>query len=232
MNVYTSADKDIQFGGLLDTFYQATCCPRMDFSRPFVPIHDSVTDYKTTGFIYGEDYQSVRQIIHRYTAVKPVNATFTGPNLNIYPGTGAVSLKGFNGLTLFGLLYRFYRGEIRYKVVHQTSNAANSAFYVTDGAYIYAGSSISSTTNPVNEIAIPHYKRELILDTSSADSRVLTNNGANSETMAMYAAGDDFSFSFIHPPPPGTFSTYPLTGSGYVFAGNQGLSNFLAGGIP
>jgi len=224
LDVYTSAASDFKLDGLLDICYTATSCPRNEFAHDFEAFHPSVTGYSTTNLLFGEQYNTLRQVVHRYQPIQPKNSTVANVT-SVYPGTGNVATGVYTGLCKFGLLYRFYRGSLRFKFVHRTSSVRNSNIFVQDGVsvYSYAGTVISSTTNPVNEIEVPYYSQRLMQDTSTNDVRTLVGGDV---TYVMSAAGDDFSFSFIHPPPAGNFTPSPASG-GNVFSGNLGLQNFL-----
>lgn len=230
INVYTSASGDIEFGGLLEKYYQATSCPRNDFSKDFEPFHPSLLSYEQENYLFGEKYESVRHIVHRYTPVSGINTTGHGNIISAYYGNGNLTTKLYTGLQLWGLLYRFWRGSLRFKYVHQTSNATNMNVFVTDGVTpngTFSGTSVNSTTNPVNEIEVPYYWPVLFQDTSGYDNRALICT-ATLKTFLMTSAGDDFSFMFIHPPPPGSFVVPPVVGT-VQSSGNLGLSNFLDG---
>jgi hypothetical protein len=207
MNVYTSASDDIEFRLLQDVMFQTNSCPRNDFSKSFPPFHDSITSYGTTGLICGEKYTSVREVIHKYSAVCDV-MTYTGGIVAVYNGTGNIAKNVYNGVEMLGLVYCFHRGGRRFKFIPQDPSGTNVFIVSADDALIgtqqlfVKGVAISCSVNPVVEIDVPYNSRKLFEFNNVVSGGYLYGGTKTNNFYQLDAASDDFSFHFICPPPP------------------------------
>lgn len=223
-NVYTAAANDIEFGGLVEQFFETQSCPRADFAQVFPPFHESMLSYSPVNMLYGEKYTTLRQVIHKYQAIAAVGY-YNNYKQAVYGGGGNVKLGWYTGLELIGNAFHFWRGSIRYKIV--TPGLNPTGMWVTKGTKILSGTAIASTVNQVQEIEVPYYYNQLYLDTSDYSDIVLNFNATYSiENPLSYmfsAAGDDFSFHFqCFPRPDLGFEPAPTAG-GIPVAGFSGI---------
>lgn len=200
INVYKAGSDDFRFGGLKDFIVQPQSNPRKDFSKPFQPIHESVTEYGHQGIVWGEEYTSLREVVHRYV---PVRATVANPAVvPAYMVEGTYIPNEFNGMEAIGLIYRFWRGSVRYKLI-QRDNVNRMVLYSYDFGKYYGGTSISSGMNPLVEVSLPYYTnvafRSTSFDSAFTDRGILPDKRGGQYVFK--AAGDDFSFLFLTPPP-------------------------------
>lgn len=221
INVYKAGDSDIRFYGLKEMRYAAssetwiaTSNPRADFAKPFQPLHPTFTGYSQNGFVCGEEYKSVRDIVHRYHAKR---SPALGGTVSVYEGGGSLGTKSYIGVELWGLVYKYWRGSIRMK--HMQKDGTMGCTYMTyNGVTNFVGPALSCSTNPVIEYEAPYYDNRLMLPTTDA-SPITVKSSSVYARYIMSAAGDDFSFHFITPPPPGYITTVP---------GTQGLQGLFA----
>jgi len=212
LNVYKAAGSDFRFGGLKEKVFTVQSNPRADFAAVFEPFEPSMTGYVHDGLLYGEEYKTLREVVHRYCAVKQ---TATDTSVPAYDGRGNFAANKFCGLQLFGLMFRFFRGSTRFKIVNKTPTKLMSCYLSdSDQSATYYGTGITSSTNPLLEIEAPYYTNNAFLDTTpySNDGRVV--NFAATDSFLFTAAGDDFSFHFLRGPPVGTFESTLPAGSG------------------
>lgn len=225
---YRAAAEDNQWGGLKDTLLIQSN-PREDFGKVFEAFHPDITSYQHEGLIFGENYTTLRQVLHRYNPdAKTTNDTTEG-SLLVYQTNGykTGSYKVYTGLEKIGMLYAFWRGSIRLKVARY-GNVTNSTCIIVGGpSGIYAGTSISTDTNPVIELAVPYYSDKAFtfthINQPSVNKPYLVSKPSQTSANTQYlfkAAGDDFSFHFLVPLNTWIISApYELT-PGY---GTQGL---------
>lgn len=202
-NTYSAAASDLQFGGLKDIQFVAQSCPRNDFAKDFEPFHVSMTGFEHENLLYGEKYESVRHIIHRYSALAPVSAMQY--SVNHYSGRGSIVTGTYAGMEILGLVYNFWRGSTRVKLI-TLPNAMQSAIIYSQTNSVLKGTAISSTANPLIEIELPYYFNTLYASTRSTTTQRAEAGNATHPMFVLKAAGDDFSFHFIRPPPLGTFA--------------------------
>jgi len=200
LNVYKALASDVQFGGLTDFIVEPQSNPRKDFTMDFEPIHPSISSYEHKGLIWGEMYTSLREVIHRYY---PYAVASTTAPLPWYRSTGSLGTNIFYGLEAIGLLYRFFRGSVRWKLLQKDNvNRVALSTYSSTSSGAFQGFSMSSTVNPLCELATPFYVSTLFVSTSTPQTGgrgvFADRRGGQYE---FKAAGDDFSFHFLSPPP-------------------------------
>jgi len=217
INVYKSAASDFRLAGYREYTFTPTCNPRADFAVEFPPFTDDMTAYKCEGLLFGEEYTTVREIVHRYQP----QAVTSGNFQTWRPAThGTICM----GMTLWGLLYRFHRGSLRFKLLSRDYRYIECA-YLSTLTGSYPGAYLSCPTNPLLEFEVPYYSSMLFESTDvSSTKNILTSTTA--PKYLLDAAGDDFSFHFIRPPPVGALSL-PDTSHGTI-----GLANWLSGATP
>jgi len=203
INCYVSAAEDFQVGGYKETEFTKQSCPRQDFTKPFEPFHQSFTSFEHSGFVFGEKYKSVRHMVHKYQAINIKNSATEA----VYAGTGNVSGNKYIGLECLGLSYAFWRGSVRIKAA--TNSGSRMTIVVknstTNSSYVGGGFTVPNN-NPVAEIDVPYYERNLYLRTNQSSKLQYIVGEGNQNAFVLKAAGDDFSFHFIQPPPLGTYS--------------------------
>jgi hypothetical protein len=235
LNVYKAADSDMQFGVLIQKEYVVTSVrgnllrprvelqsnPRADFRKPFQPIQESISAYDHTGYVWGERYTTLREIVHRY---QPCESLVAGQPALVYYANGSPSAaKTYYGVEMWGLLYNYWRGSMRIKMLQKTYTATGVGYYKTP-TYFPAGLVLSSSVNPYLDGEFPYYRPTLFSPTTSSTA----SDGYSFVTdslVARYplkAAGDDFSFHFIHLPPTGSLNDIGAT------HGNRGLVTWLS----
>jgi len=180
--------------------------PRDDFLKDFPSIVPGGTGYDPGNFTMGEEYTSVRQIIHRYHQYYNV-ATQT---VQLYESNKKrTSGQLVLGIELLGLFYRFWRGSINVRFFSRTANTSGNIYFTTPSGERIQGTFVSNAYQLANlEGSVPYYTNVLFRDNNDL------NNGPDQITINMPAAaattgqrfmsksaGDDFSFHFLYPPP-------------------------------
>lgn len=201
-NVYTAGANDVEFGGLVENFmttnvgFEPHSCPVADFAQDFEPFHPTMLSYSPVNVIYGEKYTTIRQMVHKYQALCALNVVNYA--VRSYNGGGNVGLGYWTGLEMIGLIYHFWRGSTRFKII--TPGLNPTALWVTRDTKVLSGCSVASTVNQVMEIEIPYYEQVFYQDT--ADYSLTQVNFTSDydptwpQSYIFSAAGDDFSFHF------------------------------------
>jgi hypothetical protein len=200
LNVYKAGDSDFRFGAPMETTFTTQSNPRYDFVEPFEPIHPSMTGYTQEGFLFGEEFTTLRELVHRYHATRKWSGGGTDPVWDTTPITGTTYL----GLEKFGMMYRFRRGSIRLKLFYSEVAVPTRAAYLTFGANAaIQGFTLSSRNNPVVEVEAPWYSN-LLFDTTGPQTQnyrlVLSGTGTILSPVVSRAGGDDFSLHFLRLP--------------------------------
>jgi len=228
---YKAAASDFTWGGYLDTVILQSN-PRADFSRDFDAFHSSITGYSEKGLLYGEQYRTFREIIHRYSPdCSPFTSTVT-PALLAYQVNGYYNLDHshsvYPGLEKIGKFFLFRRGSIRLKIAQYGTNIYPRCLITGAPSTLYSGTAISSVTNPVVELEVPWYSDKAFgaNNTYAAQEdiayRVSTRLSVptDDDVYVFKSAGDDFSFHFL----------VPMLGD-IVPAGYPGMGNFGTAGL-
>lgn len=223
LNLYKAAAPDFRVACYMENQFTPQSNPREDFAKEFAPIHPSVKGYMTQNLVCGEEYTTIREIIHRYAAYRVIDSTVQGVYEKTVVGSPRV------GLELLGMLFRFWRGSIRVKTFNNAP-AFGAAAIVLDGLYV-AGTAIENTNLPQLEFEIPYYTNALFNHTSiqndnntvqfRAATSLVSAPGSPTNSYFMKAAGDDFSFHFLCAPPVGFLA--PAASGFYL----QGFLNFM-----
>lgn len=203
LTVYRAAASDFELYGYKDVNVQLNCNPRADFAQDFPFIHASMSHYSTDGYIFGEKYTTVREIIHRYHNRGVTPQTF--PTYRGFTATNAL----VTGIEMFGLMYFFERGSMRFKHVQNDARYIISA-YMQDTSLLTPifGAYLSSPSNPILEYEVPYYDRNLFRTTGTNSNITIVAGGRPSWLLA--AAGDDFSFIFLRLPPNSSVINSPV----------------------
>lgn len=205
LNVYKAGGSDFRFGVLREMEFQVQSNPRKDFTNNFDPLHPSMTGYIPENIIYGEEYTTLREILHRFYAYGTTNDAFCP----LYRGVGTAAVNVYTGVELFGLLYRFWRGSMRWKFIQKDTNVRIFLPYLNGinpaGSTKLVSAVMSSSANPVAECSLPYYSNLLFHTTRPAgdiDMGVWSDiRPGQYETKSV---GDDFSFHYLCGPPAGT----------------------------
>jgi len=218
INVYKAAASDFRVGGLMDMQFVPTSNPRQDFAQTFLPFHPSMTGYVPDNIVYPETYTSVREIVHRMY-----------PYYQIAGNTGFKCWQGLSstiiGKELWGMIYMFRRGSIRVKAMKRVATLTNTyntsaliaeRYDITPRIYL-PGLDVGWSSRPFMECEIPWYSHFLYSSTTTETGpQYLVVPTVPTEYYLMCSAcGDDFSFHFLIPPPPGTLSE---TGTAYGYS--------------
>jgi hypothetical protein len=208
LNVYVAAADDFEFYGL--TSFNIQSNPRADFSKPFSPIHESVKGYKQEGIIYGEKYESIREVIHRYQCDGAWDLVQT-PAIN---PMNLLTTTTSTGLVAVSYLFAFWRGSIRYKVLDDSNTPRSVAVQKpSTNSQTFYGTTLNTNVNPILEFTVPYYNDRAFQNSyvnSQADAfldnrRIMVSGSSlyttKDQVLLFSAAGDDFSFSFLRPLP-------------------------------
>jgi hypothetical protein len=249
-NVYTAAAADFRLRVLQDVAFQVESSPRNDFAQDFPFFYEKFSGYECTGLVCGEEYTHLRQVLHRYHALMPTADLSIGNLVSVYNSAGNLAVRNatstppitpiYGGVVKFGLVYSFYRGSMRYRFLPYTNTDSSGAIITTVAIYssqnstlgpMTSGFSATNLIKPVLDIDVPYNDNLLFRPTKSTTPVGGTIFlGTNGKYYMFEAAGDDFSFHFISPPPMpasitnGGFVT-PSNGDNGLF-GLQGLGNF------
>lgn len=221
INVYKAGASDYQFGAQREVRYNTgftvQSCPREDFASSFEFLSDDMTYYGHKGLVCGEHFTTLREMIHRFHA-------YNSFDTNSQPVYSQSSLRG---VEVFGWLYLYRRGSMRFKVLQ--SKPSINCVYIKDGSDELLGTTLSCEPNPVIDFEVPFYTDKLFLplrvDIDPMNllfSYKQDTPGINTSQFIMKAVGDDFSFHFLVPPPNGA-----LVRDGSTTAGLPGLALFL-----
>jgi hypothetical protein len=207
--------------------------PRADFNAPFNMIHDQLSGYQTKNLCSGEDFESIRDLIHRYY---PYGGISPGYEREPYDLTGATTNR--THLEYWGEIFAFFRGSCNVKLISKNPHVIQSVRLVDLRNQELYGTNISCEPNPVLEFNVPNINRFLFNSTSTGDGQITrqlaysyggTQNTDGSNRWLLEAAGDDFSFHFIIPP------CYTATGGYDVLpppGGFEAFSDYLAPNGP
>mgnify|MGYP003571892339 FL=1 len=192
INTYKSGDNDFRFGAQAEVTWTLQSNPRLDFEREFQPFHPSFTSYMQEGLLFGEDFDTLRQLMHRNYAT---SSTSTG-KLNMW---NIPSSPVLYGPEKFGALFRFYRGSVRWKIYPKSGNIQTLAACLQIGTTNLQGYTMSSGTNPVIEVEAPYYNDATFKSTDFTDSnyKLLFSDPSGENVFASKSLGDDFSFHFM-----------------------------------
>jgi len=204
-----------------DMDYEPESNPRLDFCSDFQPIHPSITGYEHSGLIYGEEIKNYRDFVHRYC---PIRLQTGDTYFSTYEGHGNIGTNGFAGLEMYGLIFRFWRGSIRFKIIQPDSKIRAVEHADTVSTHVFSGTTLSSTVNPLLEFEAPFYYDRLFHETGDDSTNVIRFSGT-SDAYLLKAGGDDFSFHFLVPPP---IYDYPFS-TNY---GLEGLMSWLTTTVP
>lgn len=203
------------------TEYEPHSNPRVDFSKPFEPIHPSVRGFEHDGLIMGEQIRSYRDFVHRYCPIRAIDPL---ADTSVYEGRGNFGPYGYLGLEMYGLIYQFWRGSIRFKLM-QFNNDLNSVAVMHEPMGVaVSGTTLSSGVNPLLEFEVPFYSPVMFRHTGDEAPLNLRGSGVH-DMYLLKAGGDDFSFHFLCPPP--TYNV-PFNNN----CGITGLAAFLTNNQP
>lgn len=214
LNVYKAGADDFKFGCLRNCEYTPQSNPRQDFASEFEFLHPKMTKYMPNNVVMGEEYTTLREIIHRFL---PYYVPASTEKLYALPINGTPSC----GLEMIGFLFRFWRGSIRVKYLQKNNNP--SCAVVKYGNYQIAGAAVSNAVTPNVELDVPFYNPMAFEQTHQSFTYTgEVTVGKNTEKFLFKAGGDDFSFHFLKMPPPGAFTT-PSS-----LRGSQGVISFYS----
>jgi hypothetical protein len=226
INIYKAGGSDYRFGGLQERRYLFQSNPRADFEKEFPYLHESMTTYLQDRIVFGEEYKSVRDVLHRYQ-----------PDLQVQSDTD-IAVWPANGNSLFGYkfwtgMYAFWRGSLRYKIISKETEKMKMAYFITSSGNEYLGTTIASSINPVLDISLPYYDNLMFRNTKDlyGPCTLRFSGGKDIYSQESYgylfrAMGDDFSCHFVVPPKAGSFTGVPAT------SGLAGFADYLSSFEP
>ena len=230
---YRSAGSDYKWGGYCDRFIVQSD-PRADFSEVFQPMHPSMKGFDHHGLLYGEEYRSFRQVVHRYHQDCAPDTTTSLGQLYAYQTGGYIGETGqnvFTGIEMIGKFYLFHRGAIRLKLVPYGVFDTPGCLVAGSPDGFYSGMAISSVTNPAVEMEIPWYSNRVMASnnlniTAENIPWAISNmkSGQENTWYIMKSAGDDFSYHFLCPFKGKVLASYT---EGVGNFGTQGLYNLM-----
>lgn len=238
LNIYKSGCRDFQFGQLMERSYTKPVAattvkfspddlvdmelhsnPREDFKVDFAPLHESMNGYQHDGLLMGEQFTSLREVVHKYTPYFTATNAFNTPVYAPLPDASH-SL----GLELIGQLYRFWRGSIRFNYIKGNATK-NFALVVKDANAVETKfvhtAAFATNMNPAIEAEIPYWDSQYFRSTGSNSDITVYVCGTGNFFMSK-AAGDDFSFHFLKCPDARTTNA---TINNWGFSGLQNFFN-------
>lgn len=224
-NIYVAGDTDFQFVGMREVGFQVTSNPRADFAQPFQPFHESIVGFHHKKVVSGEEYTTIREMVHRAQAYNELTTT---QYIDSYSTVG-YNHHAFIGIELFGLLYRFWRGSIRFRFFLQSiaGKVHPTIVYPPTGTTPYMGAVMGFRFKQEWGIEVPYYSDRIWCGTrndTNESSRVYVRPSTAANSYFFWkSAGDDFSYHFLCAFPRGTF--VPLAGLG---SPALGLNTFVA----
>lgn len=198
INVYKAGDSDMRFGGLKEVQFVPQSNPRMEFNKSFDPLHESMTGYEQKGYLFGEEYTSMREIVHKYHA-----CTLVGTGSNVLPVYDQTTSSGaWLQCEKFGLFYRFRRGSKRWRFFFTDAQPATKAAHLLCNNQVLQGFTMSSVNNKMIEVEAPWYKGTLYDSTTTTEVpyQLVKSTTGTGQTYFAGAMGDDFSFHFARTP--------------------------------
>lgn len=214
LNVYKAGDSDCRFAVPKDFAVQTQCSPRQDFNKGFEPLHESFTGYEQHGYLFGEETETLRDVMHRYnlvSEVQPTTITYASyAPLAITPGYVS------SGVERYGMFYRFWRGSLRFKNLYKDAEPATKAVAIQHSGEWISAINLSSSNNKLSEYEVPWYTNLLYEPTCSAqlDPILMTRSATTNTILQLNALGDDGSFHFARAPPQKLLIVAPPAGRG------------------
>lgn len=201
LSVYKAAASDFRLGAISDKQFIIQSNPRADFAKDFPSFQEGMKAYNCEGVLWGEEYVSVREIVHRWM---PYSAA-TSTAYSWFPGAGAVPALG---VEMWAQFYRFRRGSMRSRYLNRDSRFI-TAVKRNVNTFPLQATTLSCPTNPLIEYETPYYSAYYYEETGTASAQDTTlSSAAGSGGLYQYkSAGDDISFHFIKAYPTGTLST-------------------------
>lgn len=205
INVYKSGCEDMQFGQLMERTYiqpavvtqdyvEVQSNPRDDFKKNFNPLQESMVGYTHDSLVMGEQFTTLREVLHKFTPYYQVQNTYTIPTYDPTPD-GTRSL----GIEQIGQLFRFHRGSIRVNLI-KADPTKSCALIVKDTnsletRYVHTAA-FGTNVSPAIEAEIPYWSNVLFQENQVPSPLVFAACGAGPWFYSK-AAGDDFSFHFL-----------------------------------
>jgi hypothetical protein len=211
--IYKAAT-NCQFGVLSEFFVVAPSMltdavansnPREKFAESFQPFHPSMVGYEHDGLIWGEQYHTFRDIIHRpmfyYRSVTTARDVFETTAL-----TGGTPTKSyFMGIEAVARFYMFWRGSMRIVCYANSGLSTNtlSALMITRNIsgqnYPLPVLHVSNPTDLTTSCEVPYYYRELWQPTQVSNTNTFQFKINDTIHYVLKAGGDDMSMHFLCP---------------------------------
>jgi hypothetical protein len=213
LSIYKAGASDMKFTYQRDVQFTMTSNPREDFAKVFQPFHDSMVGYEPDNIMYPEHVTNLRDLVHRMTPKNTVTTTgwhhpfqYIG-NVGT-PGNDLGMGSNVNGVELLGLIFAYWRGSMRVQLIRNTTTPLCGLMAGRQTPSLTMeytqGLCLSSTTAPHPTLETPYYADGYYLSTTTAAPAAnFVRMTSTVQAMWCNAAGDDFSFHFLRPPPNG-----------------------------
>lgn len=214
-NVYVAGATDFQFVGMKEVGFVVTSNPRADFAQPFDPFQPSIKEFNHKGVVSGEQYTSLREMVHREQAYNELTTT---QYLDAYSTTGYAH-HAYEGLEMFGLLYRFWRGGIRFRFfLNSVAGKLEPVLvYPPTGNMPYMGVVLGNRFKQSFAVEVPYYSDLIWCGTKNPTNQssevYVTPTATGGSYFFFKSAADDFSYHFLSAFPPGSFVALAGAGS-------------------
>lgn len=201
--LYKAMDDDCQFYIPLANGFQANMCPEEVFKNKFPPMHVSCTSYRSERVIGGGvPCTHLSDVLH---IMSPWKNLFQGTlTTTVMPVGGNISAKVYEGWYKFLAIFLQWRGSIRFRVLISSSSRMAGCYLTSSTFGQIQALALSSPTNPVLEGEIPYYYNTFYrFVKEGADTTLNVSSFGNK--FLLTSTGDDFTLSWLCPPPPGVF---------------------------
>jgi len=229
MMVYKAAAEDVKFyqpQDLIATFTPESF-PRKDFKKSFEPLHPSMRGYCQENICCGEEILSIRDLMHIMWPQTPLttNAQTHSVVKWTYDASNVV-----NGINLYNMFYLFWRGSTNVKLVAGTSNNIGCITMRDNEGYNLPVMDLMTSTIPVMDFSIPYYSGlafQSIRGASNSDTPTFRYDAVSHTAYYFIGAGDDYTTSYIFPPPAGMSLS-----AGNNLLGFRGFGGYVQGDYP
>jgi len=205
MMVYKAGAEDVKHYQPQDlvTTFTPESFPRKDFKKPFEPLHPSMRGYCQENICCGEEILSVRDLMHIMWPQTPL--TTNAETYSVVKWTYDAS-NVVNGINLYNMFYLFWRGSTNVKLINGTNNVIGVLTMRDNSGFNLPVMDLMTSTIPVADFSIPYYSRlafQSIRGASNPDTPTFRYDGVTHPAYYFIGAGDDYTTSYIFPPPAG-----------------------------
>lgn len=214
MTAYKASDKDMRFYVPRDIGFTPQCFVRKEFQvDEFEWFHPSFKYYYTKNLCNGEEYDHLRDVLMKDM---PYQAYNNQPIvIDAYAPYGGLIGNVYNGIELWGLIFRYFRGSIRMRLL-QRKFKGPLVCSLQHGSEPVPYFAMSTAENPQVSVCIPWntdsayartYGTPYNYDLRVSGTAILEDEDYSNWKFLMKSVGDDFQFLYLGPPPPGDWNT-------------------------